>query len=280
MYELPERPLGIRTLLNDESERLTKLHGREYTVDHCVTCAGKRTLKWWNPDDLAAFVDEPRVAVYECRCIDQWVMYRYFLHSGIGLHYQKLGWYDAMGGVPRNTLDVVTSCVDELDSWIRYGRGWFFHGKPGTGKTLMATLILKRALALGYEGHFTTFNEMLDAVKESWKSPDERAWFLRRISNVGVLVIDDPGREHSGASWTTSTLDEILRHRIAGLKPTIISTNETPESFVKRYGENIGSLIVERTVQHEVLGTDYRDTARKRLDAERDMGIQRPIQVD
>jgi DNA replication protein DnaC len=265
-------PPTIRTLTSEEAERLRRTYPDcPSTPAQCITCKGTGKFTWW---------DEPasnqRLAVeYECPCKDQWVLHRRLLISGIGEAYQRLSWAD-MTWCEDGALEMALDYHDRREVYIDNGYGLLFHGEKATGKTALATLLLKRLIGDGVDGYFTTFNEMIQVFTSGWSTPDDKDWFHRRIKNARVLVIDDPGKEmHS--SLPGPLLDEVLRHRTAGLRPTIITTNHTLKQFAEKYGEYVMSLLQERCHTYEFKGSPARLKANTRSEQEMDMGLKRPL---
>ena len=283
LLKLPPNPEGIRVLTSIESDRL-KLNFTDPkklppSYKQCITCKGKREFKWYNPN---AYGDMDPFGIYECPCVEQWVMHRYFLYNGIGLNLMRIGWMHCYADrdAKRAVQDYL---VDRNLDWnLENGTGLYMYGPRGTGKSLMASIFLRRTLALGHTGHWTTFIEMREAYTNAWKDKDKATWFNLKIRGTGVLVIDDPGREmKSGNSVELSrtVLDDVIRHRMAGGLPTIITSNETPDSFRQLYGGNVDSLIQERMIPVPVPGDDYRPKMRPDALKERDQGLTRPIVI-
>lgn len=272
---LPSRPQGLRLLTDTEGERLNAAHPDiPKSLAHCITCQGRKVFMWRGPDGSPV--------EYDCPCIDQRIMHRYFLHSGIGLRYQRLRWLDIdQGAVDMAALNRVLEYGEQAEHLVAIGAGLTLQGSAmGTGKTMMATLLLKGLLAQGIDGYFTQFNEMLDAFTETWRNAEERAWFTRRVRNAGVLVIDDVGRENAArAEVAEAMFDMVLRARHDNCKPTIITTNKTPEAFESRYRSNIMSLLSETSETIEVKGADYRPVAQGKALEEKRLGLTRPVTV-
>lgn len=270
--KLPPNPKGIRVLKTIESDRLTTMYpSLPPSPKQCPTCGGTKQFLWYD--------DHDNIVSYECSCAEQWILYRYLLYNGIERGYQRMGWRDI-----RTDTEIARSAKAYITDWpynFSNGFGLYLHGTPGTGKTLLGTLVLKHVLGQGYEGHFTTFNELLDGYMGTWGDADAKAWFTRKVKNTGLLVIDDPGRENreskGSISRSTSLLDDVIRHRIAANLPTIITTNETPEDFSRAYGPNLKSLLSERMEVREATGVDYRSTKRREVESEREAHLTRPL---
>lgn len=259
---------GFRSLTDPEWERLRKQYPTLWSDPNktCLTCNKRGVFKERS--------EGGQVTESECNCIEQWRMHCSMLNSGIGLRYQRVSWTDAVGVAP-GVMDEVFQYFDQAEANISTGTGLtLWSENKGTGKTLMAALLLKGLLSRGYDGYFTQFNEMLDAHTDGWRDKDERAWFTKTIRNAGVLVVDDMGREYKGRSEVVEAMfDSVIRARVAASRPTIITTNYTPDQMLQGYGGNILSLLSEVNIEVHVPGRDFRPQARQRLMQDRADGI-------
>lgn len=262
-------PSGIRLLTDAEVERLDAMHSGFKGSTACPTCDGKKTYEW------------PEGTVNDCDCNSQRILHRYFTYCGIGMRYQRLGWLDVTHVDPV-ARDKVFDYADHAGAYIHTGLGLNLYGKDmGTGKTMLATLLLKQLLSAGIDGYFTQFNELLDSHTATWgNNPEERAWFAKRIRNTGVLVIDDVGRENVGRlNVAEAMFDTVIRARHDACKPTIITTNKTPEEFESLYRSNIMSLLSGVCRLVPVAGSDYRPIESDKTLEETRKGLRRPIVV-
>lgn len=274
MAEVEERhrlkpiPQSIRTLSNEESERLSGMFPSASSgPDDCPTCRGNREFRWYTPD-------REEVVTYECSCVDQWVLNRYLLWSGVGLNYQRLGWADIE---QQAKVTKVQEWLEVAQHAVGQGMGLLLTGDKGTGKTLLSTLVFRYLLGIGNEGYWTTFNAMIDHHTDAWRDKEERRWYNRRIKNAPILVIDDLGKENRGAEFIRTALDEVIRHRVAQGAATILTTNDDPDGVAAAYGGYVSSLLTEHVDPMEINGEDFRPRARKRLHEEVKAGLTRPV---
>jgi DNA replication protein DnaC len=268
-----DNPLTIRSLRDDEVARLRAIYpDLPISPKHCPTCKGVGSFRWRDSDG--------QPADWECNCRAQWALHRFFLNSGIGLRYQRLSWDDTLS-VAAPAKKAVIEYGAEADALVQIGQGLILHGKAmGTGKTLLASLLLKNLLASGYDGYFVQFNEMLDAFTGGWRNEEERRWFNRRVRNAGVLVVDDVGREHKGRlEVAESMFDTVIRARHDDARPTIITTNLSLDDLRSGYSSNVMSLLSGVCYDHEVTGLDYRPTARTEQAQEVRDGLTRPLVI-
>jgi DNA replication protein DnaC len=239
-----------------------------------VTCQGRKTFLW---------VREPgsTPVEFECDCKEQYILSRYLLNAGIDLDYQKLGWMDA-SHVEDAAIELVDDYIEHAEGFTRTGYGLFLFGSKGSGKTLLATLLLKMLLGRGFDGYFTTFPSMIEHHTEGWRNPDEKVWFEQRIVNAGVLVIDDVGRELKNSTASLDIIeamfDKVIRSRVSGSRPTILTTNFDAKDFTIKYKGNVMSLLAGRNDFYEFVGNDFRkEFQADRIKAEARAGLTRPV---
>jgi DNA replication protein DnaC len=252
--QLPPNPDACRLLTDPEFERLKKSGATQWLQPKrgCLTCGDHRKFTGTGPDAL----------IYDCDCVAQWILYHWMLNAGVNQEYQRLAWSD-MTDVDVPAKKAIFGYLANLEYNVRTGRGLILWSKvPGTGKTLLSSLLIKQALAEGYDCYFTQFNEMIDIFTAGWREEEERAWFIKRIRNVPILAVDDIGKEAGGRSNVVDSMfDTVMRHRVASGKPTIITTNLNPDEMRQGYGLYVMSLLTEQCSMVEVPGSDYRPTA-------------------
>lgn len=264
MLQLPPLPLTVPIL--SKGEDIARLPPMPTA---CITCRGKGSFRWLDE------ANEP--ADWECSCEDQLKLYRWLQHSGIGLMYQRLRWRDGHG-IDQAVLELVSDYVSNCEAYVSAGLGLVLWGKPGTGKTMISTLLMKQILEQGLDGHFATFAEVLDRFTAGWDKDTSKTWFDRRIRSAGVLVIDDIGKEHPGRNTVAITaLDHVLRERVANDRPTIITSNMAMSEIGMVYSGNALSLLSECCQVQEFSGTDFRPAHQARKIHESLAGLVRPI---
>jgi len=289
MPTLPPLPPTIRTLTNVESQQLEADHGGLPGPEQCLTCGGSGSFRWWSPGKREDPVE------WECSCVDQWILRRYLLHSGVGLNYARLGWLD-YAGAPEGSK-AAADWLEDVNYTMTTGIGLTLYGTHGTGKTLIGTLLLKGMIAKGYSGFMTTLSGMVDMLTGGWKDPDARQRFVSLCKGSDVLLLDDVGQErHDEKAWwdhktqtrkvsrtsqplVRASLDEVLRYRLANAKVTIITTNLDPyNDFGAGYSDALASLVNERSVLCHLGGQDFRATSmEQRLRRERELRLIRPV---
>jgi len=294
LYELPELPPVVRTLRNDESDRLNRLRpDLPRSPDQCSICHGTGTFKWfgWYTRDPALMYS---TVDYACRCDDHWILQRWLTFRGIqGLH-QKMDWPDLFG----LTAESYAASNEYVKNWPRYrsyGMGFFLHGDHGAGKSSVAAVMLKSIMAThGADGFFTTFAEIIDMVHEGYRDQEHKDWFQARVRSAEVLVLDDIGREHQQSQYRSnaelraiatatarSMIDDLLRFRTHAMKPTFITSNFSLDEIGQKYGDNILSLMHEGMQQcfFTTPEGDYRKKTQDLRRANIELGLIQPFMM-
>ena len=271
---LPPLPPTIYPLNNEDSFRVDQMGSAD--MANCLTCGGTKKFRWYVY--ASGIYDSSTDEVgYECPCIDQWLLHRHLLSSGILVNYQRYSIFDSRSSEVNESM---SEYIDDFDAYIRNGLGMILHGSSGTGKTLSAVLIAKALILRGVSVHFATFNELISSFAAGWHNEESKAWFYKKIKNASVLIIDDVGKEmksQGSLGLSRSVIDEVLRHRVGMSKPTFITTNSTMEDMSKLYGLSVLSLLSESSIERTFTGEDYRrKVAELKLDETR-RGLTRPV---
>lgn len=256
--------LTSRYLSDEDREWLYERYRLPETYDDgCPTCDGKRTYVWKGIE-------------HTCDCRQQLALHKHYLNANIGLLYQRLDWDDFV--VNTSALEGVFGYLIRHERMMRAGIGMTFIGPVGTGKTMLASLVGKAAVRLGYRVWFTTFAALIEMYTSGWRQEDERRRFERRVVESDLLILDDIGKEfRTKTNLAESTFDFVLRQRAISLRPTILTTNMTKDELEEGYGQAIFSLLIERSGVEVLSGEDFRPRAQRRSLDEVLQGWQRPI---
>ena len=248
---------------DDEADRLYREypHIGKSSETYCPTCGKDGKFNW-------------RGITYICDCAQQLQLYKLYLSSGIGAPYQRLGWKDYQGDP--ELVQVLRKYVEDHEQYIASGEGLFFQGPVGTGKTMLATLVLKDLLKEGYSVYAKTFSQAIDMFTAGWYDDEERKYFHKKFVASQILLLDDIGREHK-TRLSESTFDSILRTRVQEGRPTLITTNMTIDEMESGYGAGILSLLKECSLHHIFTGPDFRPKVHERKQQEKQAGERRPI---
>ena len=158
--------------------------------------------------------------------------------------------------------------VDEyLEAWEENreaGKGLYFCGGVGTGKTHLAVAVMnelirkKRTPSL-----FVTVPELLDNLRETYNKPGRNLdeW-MDAVQNAEFLVLDDLGSERT-TEWVRERIFVIVNHRYREALPTVFTSNIGPKDLAEQLGERTASRIIAMCDWIALEGQDYRETAAK-----------------
>jgi len=118
--------------------------------------------------------------------------------------------------------------------------GLYLYGPVGSGKTGLAAASLRLATEQGYDGWFTTVPRLLQSQRDSFGDRGESpmAYALR----IDVLLLDDLGAERP-TGWAMEQLDDLIRERVAELRPTIVTSNFTLPEIAERLGARVADRL-------------------------------------
>lgn len=138
--------------------------------------------------------------------------------------------------------DFVRDYIRDIDYNVRDGRGIFFCGSNGVGKSMLSCIILKEAYRHRYSCRRVTFELYKDAYAAAWDREQIDRDSYDTYLGAEFLVLEEVGKEID-SKIGKPILEELLRYREEHSLPTIICTNMSPEDFRGYYGNSIASLV-------------------------------------
>jgi DNA replication protein DnaC len=166
-------------------------------------------------------------------------------------------------------LRTVYTTVDrEVDSEPK--RGFLLHGNPGTGKTLLGSIMLNELiLRWAKPGRFLNlsrkyFQKLRDTYSED-SADYGRSWeIVDELCQMPFLLLDDFGIQR-GTDWEMEMLYELVDSRYADERFTIITTNQDLGEIQKLSQGRIYSRLIEMCYLIPMQGVDYRQHVQKNL---------------
>lgn len=151
------------------------------------------------------------------------------------------------------------------------GRGYLFAGRPGVGKTMLASIIGTSLLDQGHYVRFLRLPTLIEmtlrqftlqqawqryedpSAHEEWQATD--AWLedAKRLSHL--LILDDVGREHQGRSgFAASVFDSLLRTRVDLGRPVLLASNLAMKDWAEEYDHTMQSFVHQACAVREFSG--------------------------
>lgn len=215
---------------------ITKINKeKEYIIKHCKNCKG---IGCGSCVTYCAYVDKMADA---CIPVDYW-------HRKVQEFYGE-----------ENFKEFLLSYIDSLDDEYISGKTLCFVGHRGTGKTMAACSILKKAIVKNYSVHYTT---MVDAVTVLLTS--EARNYRELVREIDFMVIDEVDQRFFPSTGSQELygnhFEYILRTRSQNKLPTIMCTNSenTDDIFSGQFKESFDSLKSQFVKVLRVGGKDAR----------------------
>ena len=174
--------------------------------------------------------------------------------SGVGEKYlnKTLDDYDCYNEEStRNFEKVKTFIADVRDK--KKKRTLWLCGNSGTGKTLLASLIIREC-----GGKFVKSYQILNELDDckSFKAKESKSDIINRYASYDILVIDEIAKFES--KQEIEYLFMILNERYEKMKTTIIVTNKSAKELREYLGKPIYDRFVENCMSIEFTNQSYR----------------------
>jgi|SRR5689334_5559586 len=132
-----------------------------------------------------------------------------------------------VSNLPSGEVRQVREFVDNLEQNLASGKGIWFLGDVGTGKTTLAMLISKTALEQGHSVAIYSMPKLLARIRRTFEGEpgtDTYSQFFDRLTSVDLLHIDDLGAERQ-TEWVIEQLYSIVNERYEAKKSIMFTTN-------------------------------------------------------
>jgi DNA replication protein DnaC len=141
----------------------------------------------------------------------------------------------------------VRAYVDRIDDSIDEGRGLWFYGDVGTGKTSLAMLVSRAALENGRSVAIYSVPRLLAEIKETFDRDhaDSYMQLFRRLCAVDLLHLDDLGAERT-TDWVLEQLYAIVNERWQDRRSIVVTTNLQSLDELR---EQLGARTVSRLTE-------------------------------
>ena len=162
--------------------------------------------------------------------------------------------------MPPEVVRAARTYVGALDERLAEGRGMWFSGDVGTGKTTLAMLISAEALRRGHSVAIYSLPRLLGLLRATFGDDSEASLgvLLERLAAVELLHVDDVGAEQS-SPWVLEQLYTIVNTRYEDRRAVMITTNLQEDELREQIGERTVSRLVEMCGDPLLLcGNDHR----------------------
>lgn len=139
------------------------------------------------------------------------------------------------------------------------GQGLLISGCTGSGKTMLASLILKNLVnRLGILGYVLNMDQIAELLGEYWKDDSKAENRNLKLYSSMVLIIDNYPTLSSRSRDSREILAQLVRKRMANNVITILTTPLKPSELAAHSGDELRSLLSEAMHLVELPEVDYR----------------------
>jgi DNA replication protein DnaC len=141
----------------------------------------------------------------------------------------------------------VREFTDRIDENLDAGRGLWFFGGAGTGKTTLAMLVSRRALESGRSVAIYSLPKLLARIRRTYDAEaGEQSYieFFERLTQVDLLHLDDLGAENR-TEWVIEQLYALVNERYESQRTLVVTTNLDQAELEQQIGERVVSRLVE-----------------------------------
>lgn len=217
-------------------------------------------------DGSGLVADEETRTISPCRCRPQ-VLARgraRSLSSVIPARYRDVSFdRPPVTDMPAPVVRAVRAFAGAIDSELDAGRGLWFMGDVGTGKTTLAMLISRTALAAGRSVAIYSLPRLVSLIRRTYDS--DSAWsdteLIDRLVAVDLLHLDDVGAEKT-SEWVLEQVYSIVNGRYEAERSIVLTTNiDERAALAGQIGERTVSRLMEMCSEIPVYGPDRRELA-------------------
>jgi DNA replication protein DnaC len=149
--------------------------------------------------------------------------------------------------------------VGHIDEQLDAGRGLWFFGSVGTGKTTLAMLVSRHALEAGRSVAIYSLPRLLAEIRTTFDDDRGNSYtgLLDRLTEVDLLHIDDVGAEKT-SPWVLEQLYAIVNARYEDQRAIIVTTNLERDALAEQINERTVSRLEEMCEVLPLWGADAR----------------------
>jgi DNA replication protein DnaC len=212
-------------------------------------------------DGSGLVYDEATNTAYDCKCRRQIIALRKArsLSAVIPRRYHDVAFERyPVTEIDRVVVAATRRFADSIDERLDAGRGLWFMGPVGTGKTTLAMLVSKAALKAGRSVAIYSLPRLLNEIRDTHRTERSHVGLLDRLTAVDLLHVDDVGAERT-TDWVLEELYSIVNARYEDQRSMVITTNiGDREALCEQISERTVSRLTEMCDELPLVGHDRR----------------------
>jgi DNA replication protein DnaC len=212
-------------------------------------------------DGSGFLYDDASNTAYDCRCRPQQIAMAKArsLSAVIPRRYREVSFDRAPVTEiePQPVVKATQRFVDDIDENLDRGRGLWFVGPTGTGKTTLAMLVSRSALKAGRSVAIYSLPRLLNEIRDTHRAERSHVDLLDRLTEVDLLHVDDVGAERT-TDWVLEELYSIVNSRYEDQRSMVITTNLDHDQLCAQISDRTVSRLTEMCLQLPLHGHDRR----------------------
>jgi DNA replication protein DnaC len=212
-------------------------------------------------DGSGFLYDEATNTAYDCRCRPQRVAHAKArsLSAVIPRRYRDVSFdRPPVSDIDPPIVAATRRYAATIEDQLAAGRGLWFMGPPGTGKTTLAMLVSQAALRAGRSVAIYSLPRLLNEIRDTHRAERSHVDLLDRLTEVDLLHIDDVGAERT-TDWVLEELYSIVNGRYQDERSIVITTNILDRgALCEQITARTVSRLTEMCDELPLLGHDHR----------------------
>lgn len=156
-----------------------------------------------------------------------------FLYSGIPKRYKGKTINDVdcdyhsdpeNRALAKQTLKIITKYIETFEDRFEKGTSGFLSGACGTGKTMVACIVIDSVIRGGRAGRYTTAWNLIQDIRKAYSTNESIQSIVKEFVSVDFLVIDEVGVQ-GGTNDERVLLYQVIDGRYNEMKPTLLISN-------------------------------------------------------
>lgn len=243
----------IKPEFKSRHEFFASREGHSHINKNCVTCKGEGDFLW---------LSEGERVTYACPCLDQWALDSVFAAANIVKGFRTLG-IDDCEGIPFSSQEFLVERMENPGSG-----SFLIVGDHASGKTLMATLLMRKHLERGLTSYLTRPDDMRDQVTSGFDDDEVKARYEKKVRNVDLLVVDEMNSVKKVTPFMADNLVRIIKDRENQGRDTLLLSTKGKDWLAGKYTDEYTdeasssdiseiSSMIRAMEYHHVSGTGF-----------------------